>query len=616
MLITVHQRGLSRSDNPPSIKLDSIKKGEKLSFKKSPGSSISDILIECYYQGERVALVAESVPMSIPGTTVLNQEVYDSLPNEFTGKVSSAQKKTGKTTEVLLSVQLDLDGTESTSAEDKKFRFKICGGTTEFPAKTTVTADYNADKDKVFVTVKLGEKKGQTRIVTEYSGVPAGRVDEKENSGCSSLDDLELLKTVLASNEEGFEAKVDEASGNAYYVLVNVSGDILAEKETEMVKNKIGDIRQELIDKGYDEERITNIEDYLLASGFDAEKVIEIFKSYRPLVVNYDDLNEKIAKLEVLKKEKDSESDTEKIAEIEADIEDLETEISELKEKKAKEEEMNEIVKAHIIKEPATKFNDDKEEQLLLTAYSAIKNKFHILCSGEKGTGKNVFVETVAWIYQRPLFSISINSETDKLDLIGSKTIDAEEKDAGIVQKVEFSPEVLLTAMEVGGIMNIDEINFADPGITALLHSVADDRRSLQVPGYKFVSGDENFVIMGTMNLDYQGTSELNEALADRFIDIVFPNKDSIYDVLVEKCPGIRKDVIKSADKIYSDIIEKYRNADASFDSSCITVRGYIQAVKMSEDIGIKKALTTCVANKIRDNEYRQAVEAIISLYV
>ena len=34
------------------------------------------------------------------------------------------------------------------------------------------------------------------------------------------------------------------------------------------------------------------------------------------------------------------------------------------------------------------------------------------------------------------------------------------------------------------------------------------------------------------MNVGYQGTNELNEALSDRFVDIVFENNDSIREIL------------------------------------------------------------------------------------
>ena len=202
--------------------------------------------------------------------------------------------------------------------------------------------------------------------------------------------------------------------------------------------------------------------------------------------------------------------------------------------------------------------------------------------------------------------------------MIGSKTIDSEvETESGTaVNKIKFSKEVLIEAMEVGGIINIDEINFADPGVTGLLHSIGDDRRSIEVPGYKYVTADNNFSIMATMNLDYQGTQELNEALADRFVDIKFANNDSIYDILKDACIGVKKSDLTKADKVYKEMVNKIRNMDEGIGSECITIRGFIQGLNMSKVIGLRKALTITVADKIRDEEYRNNVKDIIDNFI
>ena len=309
-----------------------------------------------------------------------------------------------------------------------------------------------------------------------------------------------------------------------------------------------------MLNKGFDETTLNEVEEYLTMNKFTATEIQTIFKSYkkyRPEV-------------------------------------------------------------AFRIRKPKTLFTDSFGA--LRICYAAFLNGYHLLCSGDKGTGKNCLISTWAWILQRPLFSNSVNRETDKLDMLGSKTIDSEvDPTTGkVMDKIVYQPEVMLEAMECGGIINIDEINFADPGITGLLHSIADDRREIQVPGYQMVSADENFFIMATMNIDYQGTNELNEALADRFIDICFPPNTSIASILNTNCPKSPQSEVQICDNIYKQMYNTVQSRDSSLDSNCLTVRGFIQALNMSAVLGLKQALKICVADKIKDEEYRNNTWQII----
>ena len=117
---------------------------------------------------------------------------------------------------------------------------------------------------------------------------------------------------------------------------------------------------------------------------------------------------------------------------------------------------------------------------------------------------------------------------------------------------------------------------------------------------------------MATMNVDYQGTNELNEALSDRFIDIRFPSNESIASILSSNCPKTPMSEIQIADSIYRQMYNIIQNRDSSLDSNCLTVRGFIQALNMSPVLGLKKALSVCVADKIKDEEYSNNVKTII----
>lgn len=557
MNITVHQRGIKDSE---CIRPEDVSLGSKVQFKKISGL-LSDYLIEARIGGEVLGYASEVTAMLMPGSQIVNEELYEQLPESFEGVIENKEQKTGKSTQTIFAVKINVSvsGGATTSSEGKTFRLKIKGNAVTCPGKMTVLDEYEKDSSKVFVELFLDKDESGVKIIsTKLSdGTIAGKVDMKEISGCSTLEEIAILQSVLDSGES-IESKVDDVKGNSYFVTLNVSAETIEAKEMEMTKSLISNIKDDLIKDGFEESTLTGIEEYLLNNGFNADYVMDIFKTYK----KYPD-----------------------------DVQPL------------------------IPTEPRKRF-EDSDLQLLLTGYASMCNGLNILCSGEKGTGKNVYIDTMAWIYQRPLYAISINRETDKLDLVGSRVIKASLIEGEAVTEISFEPEVLIRAMQVGAIINIDEINFADPGITGLLHSIADDRRSVQVPGYGFVEADDNFCIMATMNVDYQGTCDLNEAMADRFVDLVFPNTDSIYAVLEENCPDVKKEIIKSADKIYTTILTQIRDMDASIDSSCLTIRGFIQAVKMSKIIGLKKALVTAVANKVRDEDYRKNVISIIDTYI
>lgn len=539
--------------------------GEVFYFKKSDSGELSDCQIDAIYEGQNVGFIAESAKTLAPGTVSV-RDIYNDVPDEFEGVLVDVSKEVGKTTRILYIVEVDVKGnaqsTMNTSG-DKIFTLKISGGSKQFPAKTKVIQDYQ-NGQKIFLNMSLDAD--NNIVAKDNTGTLAGKCSEKETSETSTLAEIDILKEILRSTE--LDAKVSNVKGQGgYFVSVSVSEELLNNAEKEATKKAIATTKEVVLKKGYSEELLNSVEAYLLDNGFTADDVKAVFDTYMDYS-EYDMLNS--------------------------------------------HGETYNPVKSRIPEMPKHLYIDTEENQLLLSGYSALINNYNVLCCGEKGTGKNVYVETFAWLLQRPLYSISVNRETDKYDLIGSKTMDAVEENGVVTQKVVFQKEVLIEAMEVGGIINIDEINFADAGVTGLLHSIGDDRRAVEVPSYGYVKAKDNFAIMATMNLDYQGTNQLNEALADRFVNIDFPNNDSILPTLELNCKGVEMGNLKKADKIYQSMMSVIRDGGAELDDKCITIRGFIQAVNMSPIIGIKKALKTAVAGKITDRDYKKFVLDLI----
>lgn len=540
--------------------LNFITVGSVIEFKKE-SMKLDPNMIAAYYNNQKIGCIGPTVALVVPGTST-NKDIFDSVPDTFKGIVTDNTKTISTTsTRYVLVVDLEIVGASNSTAMPgvKLFTFTFSGSSTKYPGKPEVLKDVNSGR-KIFLQIRNGmDNKGNEMIIAyrQVNGaeVACGRIDENNcgTANISTKEDLELLKSILET--EKLEGVVTQGHATSYSLQIEIANNKINNFKSQVIKKAIGSVKQDLIAQGFEENTLNEIEDYLTQYKFSANDIQNIFKSYK----KYDD-----------------------------------------------------SVSFRVIKKPKTLFNDTFGA--LQICYAGFLNNFHLLLSGDKGTGKNCLITTWAWILQRPLYEISINRETDKLDLLGSKTIESEVDVASgkVLDKIEFKAEVLLEAMEVGGIINIDEINFADPGITGLLHSICDDRREIQVPGYKKVVSDENFFVMGTMNIDYQGTNELNEALADRFIDIRFPSNESIANILYANCPKSPQTEVQICDNIYKQIYNAIQDRDSSLDSNCLTVRGFIQALNMSPILGLKKALQICVADKIKDEEYCNNVKIII----
>lgn len=537
-----------------------IQPQEIITFKKEP-NELDDKQIVAYYNGKDIGRVGASVTMIIPGCET-NKDIYEKVPDEFQGTVIDNTKTVNTTSryEVIVVEVNGVSSNQTTSTSGcKLFTFAVNGSSTKYPGKAEVGQDADAGKT-VFLQLRnmTDTKTGEEVLVTyrKVNGaeVLCGKISEQDlgKANNSSMDDFLLIKQLAET--EIVEAKVVHKLSTQYVIQIEIPNAKLTSIQQAATKKAIGTVKQDLLNDGFDETTLTEIEDYLTMNKFTASEIQTIFKSYK----KYDDSV------------------------------------------------------AYRIRKPKTLFTDSFGA--LRICYAAFLNGYHLLCSGDKGTGKNCLISTWAWVLQRPLFSNSVNRETDKLDMLGSKTIDSEvDQGTGkVVDKIIYQPEVMLEAMECGGIINIDEINFADPGITGLLHSIADDRREIQVPGYQMVSADDNFFIMATMNIDYQGTNELNEALADRFIDICFPPNVSIANILNSNCPKSPQSEVQICDNIYKQMYNTVQSRDSSLDSNCLTVRGFIQALNMSSVLGLKQALKVCVSDKIKDEEYRNNTWQII----
>lgn len=221
---------------------------------------------------------------------------------------------------------------------------------------------------------------------------------------------------------------------------------------------------------------------------------------------------------------------------------------------------------------------------------------------GEKGAGKNTLVYSVCWVLNQALCRIQGNSDMDKIDLLGGQALD----DHG----THFQLSEFIATLMKGGDVVLDEINSVKPEIAILLHSLADDARSIEVPGYGFVGVHPNSRIWATMNEAYIGTGEMNAATADRFVPVYLADQMSLGALLSEMVPTAKKEDVNVCVTLYDKIKKAVRDGKCSTDT--ITTRGYIDSLQSISWLPLRTALMDNVANRPQDPDDRKVIAEFI----
>ncbi len=242
-------------------------------------------------------------------------------------------------------------------------------------------------------------------------------------------------------------------------------------------------------------------------------------------------------------------------------------------------------------------------------AIAAILSGQNILLTGNKATGKNVFAINLAMLFGRELFETSFHINTDNDSLIGENTL--------VDGNVSFKEGIIINAARTGGFLVLDEVNMARNEAMAVLFSLLDFRKTVDVSGNAKVKLDENTRIIATMNYGYEGTKELNEALVSRFAVI---NMDAMTDdvfaqIIMASFPKIKTESVKILTNLYRDLQTKASKMEMS--AKALDFRGFITAIK-SIEIGLKPltAFEMGVSNKAFLEYEREIIEDVIRLSI
>ena len=185
---------------------------------------------------------------------------------------------------------------------------------------------------------------------------------------------------------------------------------------------------------------------------------------------------------------------------------------------------------------------DEAYQYNLTNSKNGSSELFNVLLVGECGSGKTHFARHFAYKKKLPYKRINLNGATTPEDLIGQFVPNGSER------TFKWVDGWLTRFMRNGGVFVLDEINMAHADILAILNSVLDSERTLVITQKdgEVVKANQKFFCIATMNLNYEGTKPLNEALKDRFTLTL----DFEYDSSVEEKLITNKTILTFAEKL------------------------------------------------------------------
>ena len=266
-----------------------------------------------------------------------------------------------------------------------------------------------------------------------------------------------------------------------------------------------------------------------------------------------------------------------------------------------KEYDVKEELRDRVTKSPAFFIGKD----ILEMCITAILEEENILLSGPKATGKNLLSDNLSEIFGRPQWNTSFHINTDSASLIGTDTF--------IDNEVKLRRGSVYECAVNGGFGIFDEINMAKNDAIVVLHSALDYRRVIDVPGYERINLHPATRFIGTMNYEYAGTKELNEALVSRFlvIDIPAVDEEKLMMILKREFPTVDSENLLQFIGIFLDLQLKAENGEIS--TKAIDLRGMIGALKTIKR-GLKPtlAINMGITGKTFDVYEKEMVSDII----
>lgn len=280
----------------------------------------------------------------------------------------------------------------------------------------------------------------------------------------------------------------------------------------------------------------------------------------------------------------------------------------------------------------------------------------HIICGhnlilqGHKSTGKNVAWETVAWLLNCQLISLTCSKRMTSADIFGHASTDNTLKDgiskdgasafltvtanidnngykwldeaSDFVEKVSkaMSPSLVLSPGQitkammlanegVGVILLLNEMNYSDPNtLASAINDIIDGHTDyMYITDMGNVPISKSLIVGATQNTlggEYIGTQQQNGALMSRCDCIILDKAPNITALLRQAKPifPLSDETYTTLNNIYGEFMNLVDSGQVSEGS--LNVRGFKRAVEaISLGYTITEAVEECVVNTVQNSD-------------
>lgn len=230
---------------------------------------------------------------------------------------------------------------------------------------------------------------------------------------------------------------------------------------------------------------------------------------------------------------------------------------------------------------------------------------------GESGTGKSTAARVLPSRCGLPYVSVNFSVNIEESDLFGAMIPNPHKKSAEDPEFV-WQDGIVTKAVRNGYCVVLEEINFARPGVLGKLNSLLDENRQIDLSNGEIIRAHENFRIIATCNIAYEGTNRFNKALINRFDDVtVFrdPAREDALKIIKERTGYSNASKMSKVYDVYEALKKFSKEQGVQAVVSMRQLLNIFTKGKYYKDA--KDAVTRIMLNGafIEDSEYQQVFE-------